>query len=250
VCGRYALGLDPEEVARGFDAEDLTGGDLPAEDFNVAPTKPVPVVVHRGAGRLVGVARWGLVPWWSADTRQAARRINARAETVATRPAFRDAYARRRCLVPASGWYEWAPREDGTGRRPYYLTPTDGSVLAFAGLWEVWGEGADRLRTCAVVTTAAPPALSRVHSRMPLVLPRERWASWLGEPGGPAAAADLLAPTPARLVEALEVRPVGAAVGDVRSAGRSLTSAVPDPDAALGVPHRWSDPLPLGPLLE
>lgn len=270
MCGRFAVDLDPGELAEEFDALDLTAGEVPAEDFNVAPTKPVPVVVSRPAGRILGAARWGLVPSWSESPRQAARMINARSETIAVRPTFRSAFDRRRCLVPAAGWYEWAPHQDtvdGPTRRKqaYYLTPTDGSVLAFAGLWEVWGQGPDRLRTCAVVTAPATGGLRAVHDRMPLVLPRERWAAWLGEAGTRTGRPpeELLAPTPADLVAALEVRPVGSEVGDVRTAGRRLTEPLGAGLATRPVAHRlpagtaghrlgrWQpDPLPLALPLE
>jgi putative SOS response-associated peptidase YedK len=149
--------------------------------------------------------------------------LNARSETLAEKPAFRAAFARRRCLIPADGWFEWTPLPDGPAKQPYFMTPSAGGGLVFAGLWEVWGEGEDRLYTCTVVTTAAVGPLLAVHDRMPLVLPRERWAAWLGE-AGDADPAALLAPTPAELVEAMEIRPVGSAVGNVRNKGAELVS--------------------------
>jgi putative SOS response-associated peptidase YedK len=203
-------------------------------DYNVAPTKPVPVVATRRRSgdrtgpvlRQVRVVSWGLVPSWAKDAAGAARRINARAETVAELPAFRSALARRRCLVPADGWYEWAPRPDGPGRQPYYLTRPDGAGLAFAGLYEFWSDpDGRRLTTCTIVTTAAVGALTAVHTRMPLLLPRSAWAAWL-DPAVPAPAG-LLAPPPAELVAELEVRPVGSAVGNVANAGPELVAAVP-----------------------
>src|SRR5262249_50714726 len=131
--------------------------------------------------------------------------------------AYATSFASRRCLVPADGWYEWA--RDGGRRQPYFMTSRDGSVLAFAGLWTVWGEGAARLLTCTILTTAALGDLAAVHDRMPLLLPRERWPGWLGgaEP----------APPPAEHLAALEIRPVGAAVGDVRNDGPHLVERVP-----------------------
>jgi len=140
--------------------------------------------------------------------------INARAETVATSPAFAPSFARRRCLVPADGWYEWA----GTGKRKqaYYMTPMDGSPLAFAGLWTMSG---GEVLTCSIVTTAALGGLARVHDRMPLILPGDRWPDWLAGGGDPA---DLLRPmTPAEL-EAIEVRAVRPDVGNVRNNGPEL----------------------------
>jgi putative SOS response-associated peptidase YedK len=230
MCGRYALGRPADELAAELDAADLTGDAVGAEfgaDFNVAPGKPVLAVVSRPAAggegdrrRELRVLRWGLVPSWSESPDPGARMINARAETVREKPAFRAAVAARRCLVPADGWYEWRERQ------PYYLTPRDGSVLALAGLYEIWGNGTDRIVSCAIVTTAAVGPLAAIHARMPLVLPRSDWSAWLD----PAEPADrLLAPPGLSLVDGLEIRPVGPAVGNVANNGAALTRAVPPP---------------------
>ena len=224
MCGRYASTRSPDELTLVFDALDGTAGEVPPPDYNVAPTKPVYAVRARDSSRRLDVLSWGLVPSWAKDRAIGSRLLNARAETLGDKPAFRSAFARRRCLIPADGWYEWAPREHGPGRQPYYLTPADGSVLAFAGLWEVWGTAEDRLLTCTVVTTASRGALTDVHDRMPLVLPPDRWATWLGE-GPERSPADLLAPTPAEMVGALEIRPVGPEVGNVRNNGADLVTA-------------------------
>ena len=166
--------------------------------------------------------RWGLVPSWAKDVSIGNRMLNARVESLTEKPAFRTAAATRRCLVPADGWYEWAPRHDAPGKQPYYVTPEDGSGLAFAGLWEVWGRGEDRLYTCTVVTAPAVGALTEVHPRMPLVLPRERWAEWLDPAQEDVAQVAL--PTPPDYVERLEIRPVGAGVGNVANNGPQLTA--------------------------
>jgi putative SOS response-associated peptidase YedK len=209
----------------------------PARDWNVAPTKPVPVVLTRRRSgdstgpvlRQLRVARWGLVPSWAADLGGAARRINARAETVAQLPAFRAALARRRCLVPADGWYEWARREDG-GRQPMYMTSRDGSGLAFAGLYEIWGGPDERIISTAIITTAAAGELETVHDRMPLLLPRESWSAWL-DPGREDPGT-LLDPPARTLLDALELRPVGTAVGNVNNEGPDLIApAAPAPAA-------------------
>jgi putative SOS response-associated peptidase YedK len=242
VCGRFTTTRSAEDLTRAFDA--LNGIDhLLEPDYNVAPTDPVPAVRiarHTPDGepadphRQLQVFRWGLVPSWAADRSGGARMINARAETLAAKPAYRAAFERRRCLVPADGWYEWRSREHQPGKQAYYLTAADGGLLAFAGLWETWrGRGPDDNPggalwwTCSVVTTAAIGDLADIHDRMPLVLPPDRWAQWLGE--APADPDRLLAPTPDEVVAALEVRPVGAAVGNVRNNGRHLI----DPIAAL-----------------
>lgn len=209
-----------------YEAVDGTDGAAPGPDYNVAPTDPVLTVRTRaGDGqRVVSVARWGLVPSWAADRRGAAGRINARAETVADAPSFRSAFARRRCLVPADGWYEWV--RTGSARQVYFMTPYDGGGLAFAGLWEAWGD--PPLLTVTILTAPAVGPLAAVHHRMPLVLPREWYAGWLD--GTHPEPERLLAPTPAALVAGLEVRPVGSRVGAVSSAGPDLVRRQePDP---------------------
>jgi putative SOS response-associated peptidase YedK len=216
MCGRYATARSAADISAFFDAYDDAPAEL-APSWNVAPTDPVPVVrmSRRRQGRVVSVARWGLVPPWAPDLRGGARMINARAETVATSPAFAPAFARRRCLVPADGWYEWV-RRDG-GKQAYYMTPEQGAPLALAGLWSAWGP--DAVLTCSVVTTQARGALAAVHDRMPLLLPFDRWDQWLN---GPPASADLLLPTPDELIADIDVRPVGPAVGNVRNNGPQL----------------------------
>jgi putative SOS response-associated peptidase YedK len=175
---------------------------------------------------VVSSAAWGLVPAYAPDTRGAARMINARAETVARSGAFAPSFARRRCLVPADGWYEWTPRPDAPGKQAYFMTSRDGAVLAFAGLWSVWGSGDSRLLTCTVVTTAAVGELAAVHNRMPLLLAPERWDEWLTAETAPDR---LLAPPEPAVTERLEIRPVGPAVGNVRNDGPSLIVRVPEP---------------------
>ena len=230
-----------------FDAVDASEGVQLRPDYNVAPTDRVHVVrrsrraqelLAAGAlaggavagDRVVSVARWGLVPSWAKDPSAGARMMNARAESLVEKPAFRSAFARRRCLIPADGWFEWTPRGNSAGKQAYFMTPAGGGGLVFAGLWEVWGSGDERLYTCTVVTTEAIGALTAVHDRMPLVLAPQRWAAWLGEDGADEAA--LLAPPAAELVEAVEIRPVGPAVGNVRNKGAELVARV-EPGAAL-----------------
>jgi putative SOS response-associated peptidase YedK len=217
MCGRYATTRSDADLTLLFDAVDVTESLAPS--WNVAPTDPVPVVrvstTHEA--RVLDTARWGLVPPWAKDLRAGARMINARAETVATSRAFASSFARRRCLVPADGWFEWV--RDGGGKQPFYMTPADGSVLAFAGLWSAWGP--ESVLTCSVLTTAALGGLARVHDRMPLILPAERWEAWLA---GGGDGAELLCPmTPAEL-EAIEVRPVRPEVGNVRNNGPGLVT--------------------------
>jgi putative SOS response-associated peptidase YedK len=221
MCGRYATTRSATDLSALFDAVDETDDGL-AADYNVAPTDPVPIVrrSRRVETAVLSVARWGLVPSWAKDATGAARMINARAETVATTRAYATSFASRRCLVPADGWYEWV-RRTPKQRQPYFMTHADGGVLAFAGLWTVWG---DRMITCSIVTTAAVGELATIHDRMPLLLAPERWREWLD--GDAATASTLLTPDPETL-RPLELRPVGAAVGDVRNDGPGLVERVP-----------------------
>ena len=214
MCGRYATTRSDADLTLLFEAENLTEGLAPS--WNVAPTDPVPLVrvSQRRGGRVLDTARWGLVPSWAQDLRGGARMINARAETVATSPAFAPCFARRRCLVPADGWYEWV--RTGKQKQAYFMTPADGSPLAFAGLWSMWDNA---VLTCSVVTTAALGGLAKVHDRMPLILPRERWPEWLAGGGDPL---EMLRPPSATDLDGIEIRPVRPDVGNVRNNGPEL----------------------------
>ena len=227
MCGRYATTKGAPDLTAIFDAYDDTRDGLTV-DYNVAPTDPVPVVrMSRSlGGRVLCVARWGLVPSWAGDTRGAARMINARAETVATTKAYARAFATRRCLVPADGWYEWV-RTPGGGRQAYFMTSPE--PVVFGGLWSVWGT--EKLVTCSIVTMAALGDLALVHHRMPLVLAPDRWSAWLAGGGEPD---EILAPPDDVTLAGIEIRPVGPAVGDVRNDGPALVERVPAPP--LGAP--------------
>lgn len=249
MCGRYASTKDPATLAVEFDAVDATGGAGPGADYNVAPTKPVLSVVTRHprdepgepdpgrTERSIRVMRWGLVPRWAKDPGIGSRLINARAETAARKPAFRDAVARRRCLLPADGWYEWQrPATPGTGKQPFFITCSDGSGLALAGLWSTWRDpeaepDAPPLVTCAVLTTDAVGPLAEIHDRMPLVLPAEAWQDWL-DPDAEAPGRWLASPS-ADLVRTLELRPVSTAVNNVRRQGPELIERIEPEQPAL-----------------
>lgn len=228
MCGRYATSRDSGTLSRIFEAYDDTDGRL-RPDWNVAPTKPMPVVrVDDEGARVLSMARWGLLPPWARSASVGARMINARAETVATSRAYAVPFARRRCLVPADGWYEWTRTAEG--RQPYYLTRVDGDVLAFAGIWSVW-RGADGPRlTCSVLTTAAVGALADVHDRMPVLLAPGRWGSWLSMTEDPNA----LLTVDEEWLAGLEIRPVGPQVGNVRNGGPELTARLPGGSAPRG----------------
>ncbi|RIV35968.1 SOS response-associated peptidase [Micromonospora radicis] len=233
MCGRYATTRSAGDLSGLFDSVDETGGGLGA-DYNVAPTDPVPLVrVSPHGHRALCLGRWGLVPPWSRSPAGAARMINARVETVATSRAYAPSFARRRCLVPADGWYEWV-RQPGGRKQPYFMTPVDGSVLAFAGIWSLWEGPGGPLLTCSVLTTAALGELAEVHDRMPLLLPPKKWEPWLGAAEEPSR---LLDPPPLEWLAGVEVRPVGPAVGDVRNDGPALTARV-----SLARPAESADP--------
>ena len=183
MCGRYAAILPPEAIASLFH----TQGPAPnwAGTWNMAPNKEAPVVRrHPTAGhRDLSLLRWGLLPHWTKDLQGARRPINARGETIASTPMFRDAFARRRCLVPANAFYEW--QTTPSGKLPWAIARQDGAPLVFAGLWEGWrGPDGAIIRSFVIVTTGANEALQPLHERMPLVLEPPDWPRWLGdEPG-------------------------------------------------------------------
>lgn len=235
MCGRYTQTLNADDLAAAMSAEDLTGGGV-AADFNVAPTTTMPVVVgesatddDQGEGaaaevsrRVLRLARWGLVPSWASDVAIGSKMINARSESAAGKPAFRSALAKRRCLVPATGFYEWH-RPGGGSRRgqPYFIHPAgDAALVAFAGLFEVWRRGDEPLTTFTILTTGSAAGLEFLHDRSPVVVAPGEWSRWL-DPAltDPAAVADLLVPAGPGVFSAY---PVGPAVGNVRNKGPEL----------------------------
>lgn len=222
MCGRFVSMSDPDGIVRFFTVDDRKADDLPPS-WNVAPTDPVHAVAEHAGRRVLVAFRWGLVPSWARDRRGAARMINARVETVADKPAFRTALSRRRCLLPAAGFYEWTAAPGG-GKQPHFIHHAGGTPLAFAGLWETWRDpgdpGAPPLRTCAILTTAAAGRPRDLHDRMPVALDPAAWDAWLDRDlTDPAAAAALLQPLdPGLLVH----HPVSTAVNDVRNNGPEL----------------------------
>jgi putative SOS response-associated peptidase YedK len=181
MCGRFVAATDPDGLVRFFTIDERKTDDLPPS-YNVAPTDPVYAVAAVDNRRYLVSFQWGLVPHWADSPRKAATMINARAETVASKPAFRDAVRRRRCLIPANGFYEWTK---GAGGRkvPHYITPDDGQLLAFAGVWETWRDPAapqsPPLRSCTIITRSAEGPVTELHDRMPLALTPDLWSLWL-----------------------------------------------------------------------
>jgi putative SOS response-associated peptidase YedK len=269
MCGRYASTRKRIELLEEFSVQrDRVADDL-QPDYNVAPTRAVYAVMDReqrpaaddrkaddrktddgqGAARELRVVRWGLVPSWAKDISIGSRLINARAETVHEKPSFRRAFARRRCLLPADGYYEWQVLENagprgGKRKQPYFIHRADSGVMAFAGLYELWrdkavpdGDPDAWLWTATIITTSAPDELGQIHDRMPMVIAPQSWADWLDPANSDADdLRALLAPAAAR---GLATYPVSTEVNSVRNNGPELMQPVPAPlapDAAL-----WSD---------
>jgi putative SOS response-associated peptidase YedK len=190
MCGRYELHTNPVALALAL------GLKYPPEirpRYNVAPTQQVPIARLSNAGeRELSQVRWGLVPFWAKDPTIGNKMINARADTIATKPGFREAFKKARCLVPASGFYEWAKMTDGT-KQPVHFGMKDDGPFAFAGLWSRWGpKDGEQLETCTIITTGANELCRRVHDRMPVILAAENYTRWLDiEQSDPA---DLLRP--------------------------------------------------------
>ncbi|HXV94264.1 MAG TPA: SOS response-associated peptidase [Pseudonocardia sp.] len=250
MCGRYASIKAPADLAEEFHAVDATEGAA-AQDYNVAPTKQIVAVVERHprdaegnpdpetTERSLRMVRWGLVPSWAKDPSAGARMINARAESAASKPAFRRALSARRCLIPADGFYEWQRGREH--KQPYYTHYVDGSSLAMAGVWEYWkpkddpeGKYPDGLVTACVLTTDAVGPLRRIHDRMPLILPSQAWEAWLDPDtrSGDESVATLLRPPSEELVARLELRPVSPRVNSVRNNGPELIAPLPPEEVA------------------
>jgi putative SOS response-associated peptidase YedK len=187
MCGRFVTVSPPTILADRFGVE--TDRVVTKEpDYNVTPRADIPVVATSRGVRVLDLVRWGLVPSWAKDLSIGDRCINARAETVATKAAYKRAFVKRRCIIPADGFYEWE-RLQPRGKQPWFIRRRDGEPLAFAGLWEIWhdpdigdpstGQGAPRVRSCTIVTTTANDVLRPLHDRMPVVLPEDAWSRWL-----------------------------------------------------------------------
>jgi putative SOS response-associated peptidase YedK len=276
VCGRFVSSSPPDELARYFGA--APPGDPPlSPNYNVAPTVDVYAVMETaprvepggeapppdrgpeageatssggGAVRRVEAFHWGLVPGWAKDLSVGNRMINARSETIATKNAFRRPFARRRCIIPADGFYEWTKVPGHRKKQPYFIHRTDDEPLAFAGLWEVWrgpkdngaggdgaggaddGEGEERpfIRSCTIITTSANETMAAIHDRMPVILPPSAWDAWLDPANDDVESLGrLLVPAPPELIT---MHPVSIEVSNVRNKGPHLTEPVTviDPD--------------------
>lgn len=219
MCGRFAITLPDDAMAALFDA--VPGNDLPGvPNYNVCPTNQIHTVTSDDGHRRLRPMRWGFLPHWYKSPTDGPLLINARAETIAEKPAFRAACRERRCLIPASGFYEWTKDAEGN-RLPWYIHPTEGDTLAFAGVWQVWDKADEPLTTCAIVTTGANSAMSNIHHRMPVVLAKDNWAKWLGEEGKGAATLMQAAPE-----DALAFYRVDPKVNSNRASGEDLITPI------------------------
>ena len=257
MCGRFVSSSSAADIARYFDVPEVSEQALEHRpDYNTAPTKDVLVVFEEeekgddGPHRRLDTFRWGLVPRWAKDLNIRNRLINARAQSLAAKPAFRYAFRHRRCIVPADGFYEWSKPPGDSRKQPWYIRLSDGEPLAFAGLWEQWrghppgeqgsGTGPEAqecsespegtagpevtLRSVTIITGDANADMERVHERMPIILPRSSWAEWLDPATEDTAALQaLLVPAPPDL---LVLQPVSSEVNNVRNNGPELIDPV------------------------
>lgn len=183
MCGRFVITLPQEDAVQMFEA--LPANDLPeVPNYNVCPTDMVHVVVPGGTRRQLKAMRWGFLPAWYKTPSDGPLLINARAETIAMKPAFREACRTRRCLIPTSGFYEWTKDSEGK-RLPWFIRQSEPMVMA--GVWQSWGQGADQVNTVAFVTCSAGERMQAIHHRMPVILTPSEWPLWLGEVAGKAA---------------------------------------------------------------
>jgi putative SOS response-associated peptidase YedK len=177
MCGRFALYCDPFTLARRFETEALS--DLRPR-YNVAPSQNIPIVREESGARRFALARWGLVPHWAKDMKIGYSMINARAETVASKPAFRNAFRHRRCLVPADGFYEWQVIPDSKIKQPWFIALRGREPMAFDGLWEKWrSPDGDDVESCSIIVTDANEIMRPIHDRMPVILAPGDWDAWL-----------------------------------------------------------------------
>jgi putative SOS response-associated peptidase YedK len=183
MCGRFVLTADTDAIQTAFDLTSVPDTMIPR--FNIAPTQPVAVITNDDPHALT-YYRWGLIPSWAKDRKVGSTLINARSETVDEKPSFRTAFKRRRCLIPTDGFFEW--KKQGSDKVPMFIHLKGRPVFAFAGLWEIWysPEG-DEVRTCSILTTEANSFMKTIHERMPVILPREEYATWLAADEQPPA---------------------------------------------------------------
>jgi len=231
MCGRFVAASSPADLAAYFEVDDP--GEVaerhPPPRYNVAPTSEIVVVDQPEHVRRLDLMRWGLIPSWAKDRAIGNRMFNARAETVATKASFKTSFAKRRCIIPLDGFYEWKLLADGKRKQPYFIHRPDGEPYAVGGLWSSW-RGPDRdgaegtIRSAAIITVAANAKMSELHDRMPLMLPHAAWAEWLDPTQHDVdRLGRLLVAAPSELIE---FHPVSTEVNNARNGGAYLTDEV------------------------
>jgi putative SOS response-associated peptidase YedK len=225
MCGRFVAASPPDEIARYFDAVPPEAALEP--NYNVAPTNDVYAVLADGQVRRLEPLHWGLVPRWAKSIAAGNKMINARAETVATKNAYRYAFKKKRCIIPADGFFEWKKVAGQKAKQPYYIHRNDGEPMAFAGLWEVWRDPnnpEEELHSCTIITGQPNEKVREIHDRMPVMLPPTAWETWLDpEQEDVELLGKLLVPAPASLIE---LHPVSTEVNNVRNRGPHLLDRV------------------------
>ena len=217
MCGRYNIITDAQALYDAYQVEaELSEGRLAR--YNVAPATEQLVIVAEGGRRAARWHRWGLIPHWAKDPAIGYKTINARGESVASKPAFRAAFRQRRCLVPATGFYEWKV-QDG-GKQPYLIRPASGGLISFAGLWETWAGPEGEVRSFTIITTETNELMARIHDRMPAIIPREHYARWL-DPAlhDPAQIQPMIGSYPANEMQAV---PISSRINNARNQGAEL----------------------------
>lgn len=218
MCGRFTITVTLEELIAHYLIDDSKIATL-KPNYNVAPMHNVPAVIASDAGKRMGELRWGLVPFWAKDEKIGSKMINARAETVADKPAFKRLLKTKRCIIPADGFYEW--KKDGTSKQPYRILMSDGSLFSFAGLYDTWEDPeGKKLNTCTIITTTPNSLMEDIHDRMPVILRPEDEADWLGRDNDDVESLlKLLKPYDAAKMRAYKVP---SAVGNVRNNSKDL----------------------------
>jgi putative SOS response-associated peptidase YedK len=221
MCGRYNLRATPAEIAQAFS---LFREEQFTPRYNIAPTQAVPVIRQTDNGRELSMMTWGLIPSWSKDAKGAARLINARADTVATKPSFRTAFKKRRCLIPATAFYEWKGAKPP--KQPYAIGLKTGEPFAFAGLWEFWkSPDGEPVESCTIITTEANELVADLHDRMPVFLGPDEYDPWLDPECDPAALQELLDPFPDDL---MSYEAVSTFVNNARNEGPECVTPASD----------------------
>lgn len=235
MCGRFVSSTPPDQLAAYFGVDQL-GETLLEPSYNVAPTNEVYTVIEHEGVRTLDVSRWGLIPFWAKDTKIGNKMINARAETIATKNAFRKPFQRQRCIIPADGFFEWVELPGHEKKTPMYIQRVDGAPFAFAGIWDTWRDPEDpeapRLRSCTILTGSPNEKIAEIHDRMPVMLPPAAWDTWLDrEMRDPDVLEEFLVPAPAEL---MTFHPVSTEVNNPRTRGEQLIHAVEIEPATAG----------------